>query len=93
VKVVSDLSGTKHANATAQLLVERPGESFGLEGATVSRLVARQIDVDDLVKGVHPGVGTPRSYDHGFVFEAKHVRERRAQFTDHRRELGLIGEA
>jgi hypothetical protein len=54
--------------------------------------MARQIDVDYLVKGVDPGIRAARSHDDRFLAESKGAGQRGPQETDHGVVLRLVGE-
>ena len=78
--------GPDHDDLGRQLAVERPGQADAVVGDR------RQIDVDHLTPGVHPGVGPPGAGDDRRLAHPGRALERHLQRAGHRGHLGLGGE-
>ena len=71
--------GPHHDDLRRQLAVERPGQAHAVVGD------GRQIDVDHLAPGVHPGVGPAGAGDHRRLAHPGGALQGQAQRAGHRR--------
>ena len=90
MKVVTDWLGAQDLYASAKLLVERVHQAFALEAPHLDH--DRQVDVDDLVEGVHARIRAAGSDDGGFVIETQGLGECDAKQSHDGVMLGLVGE-
>jgi hypothetical protein len=90
VKLVTDGNRAQDLHSAAKLFVERVGETLAFQ--TAHPRLARQIDMDDLVKGVNPGVSATGPHNDRFINQSKSAGQGGTQESHDRVVLRLIGE-